>query len=289
MSDESFSLQVWDPGVKNTSVVLVDIVPGPVAVSCSQACVLYSQHYRMETQCCQNTEPRSQTTVPEYPLCKVDVSCSYHSPTGRRAFKKLALRHHPDKAVPSCRFRVALGPAGAAVAAAAAIETRLREQANSLFNFISTAHEELSDKLKRRKVDQLLEVEADPDDLLSSYYKSSTGSYGRSAGTGYGATANGTRKAGTGAAGYGGYGSARPDPFFWTGAGGAGKAGASSRGGAAGHGGTNGRASGRGSGRARQGSGGAHTSYAWWGDAGSNREDAGSDDSDTDDFAGPRV
>jgi curved DNA-binding protein CbpA len=155
------------------------------------------------------------------------------------------------------------------VAAAAATEARLREQANALFNFISTAHEELSDKLKRRKVDQLLEVEADPEDLLSSY-KSSPSSYGRSANGGYGA------RKGSGAAGYAGYGNTRPDPFFCAGGyGGAGRARATSGGGAAGYGGGGQHG---GTGRARQGAGASRPSYAWWGDA------ADSDESDTDDF-----
>jgi curved DNA-binding protein CbpA len=71
----------------------------------------------------------------------------------------MALRHHPDKALPSCRYSLSLGPQGAVLGCSSSIEARLKAQATTLFAFISAAHEELTDAVKRRKVDQLLEAE----------------------------------------------------------------------------------------------------------------------------------
>ncbi len=65
----------------------------------------------------------------------------------------MALRHHPDKALASVKIVLLLGEeAGCAVAAASDFEARLRQEANFVFNLINAAHEELGDKVKRRKV-----------------------------------------------------------------------------------------------------------------------------------------
>jgi DnaJ-class molecular chaperone len=68
-----------------------------------------------------------------------------------RAYRRLALKHHPDKALQHCRWGRALGPSGAN-SPAAGIESCLKTAANEVFNYISSAHEELSDESARRKV-----------------------------------------------------------------------------------------------------------------------------------------
>lgn len=68
-----------------------------------------------------------------------------------RAYRKLALKHHPDKALQNCRWSRSLGACGA-TAAAAAVEAALKTAANEVFNYISTAHEELTNETSRRKV-----------------------------------------------------------------------------------------------------------------------------------------
>lgn len=70
----------------------------------------------------------------------------------RKAYKKLALQYHPDKAVAKCKFRLALGEDGCAVGCRQTLEAAVRESGTWLFNFLNQAHEELADKSKRNKV-----------------------------------------------------------------------------------------------------------------------------------------
>lgn len=69
----------------------------------------------------------------------------------RKAYRRAALKHHPDKAVAACRFGTALPLDGSTtdstgavqclvplVGVAVAVEARVREEANWLFNLIST-------------------------------------------------------------------------------------------------------------------------------------------------------
>ncbi len=70
-----------------------------------------------------------------------------------RAYRKLALRLHPDKASSAIKCSMSLGDGyGVAVGDMSALQERLREGANELFGMISTAHEELGDAVRRRKV-----------------------------------------------------------------------------------------------------------------------------------------
>lgn len=69
-----------------------------------------------------------------------------------RAYRKLALKHHPDKALQNCRWSPALGTTGAAAGSSARVEASLQTAANEVFGYISTAYEELSDKTRRSKV-----------------------------------------------------------------------------------------------------------------------------------------
>jgi len=139
-----------------------------------------------------------------------------------RAFRKLALKLHPDKAMQHCRYSLRLGGCGVAVipglcvglaaggssgggsaldesaAAAAALEARIKSEAGVLFNLINEASEELSDAVRRRKVDQLLDAESDPG------YDRGYGSSG--GGGGYERGFYNTGGGGGGYPSYGGYG-----------------------------------------------------------------------------------
>lgn len=73
-----------------------------------------------------------------------------------RAYRGLALKHHPDKALQQCRWSVKLGRTGAASAHVTApsggVEASLKAAANEVFGFLSSAHEELTSSASRSKV-----------------------------------------------------------------------------------------------------------------------------------------
>ncbi|WIA36306.1 hypothetical protein OEZ86_007631 [Tetradesmus obliquus] len=95
----------------------------------------------------------------------------------KKAYRRLALKHHPDKALQHCRWGRALGPTGAS-SPAASIEAGLKTAANEVFNYISSAHEELSDEAARRKVDRALREDdlAGAADPYSSFFSGSSSS-----------------------------------------------------------------------------------------------------------------
>lgn len=71
-----------------------------------------------------------------------------------RAYRGLALKHHPDKALQQCRWSPRLGTCGVAAfgGSVTATETHLKASANEVFSFLSTAHEELVNATSRRQV-----------------------------------------------------------------------------------------------------------------------------------------
>lgn len=73
-----------------------------------------------------------------------------------RAYRGLALKHHPDKALQHCRWSPRLGKCGAAAAHVTApsggVEASLKAAANEVFGFLSAAHEELVNAASRSKV-----------------------------------------------------------------------------------------------------------------------------------------
>lgn len=73
-----------------------------------------------------------------------------------RAYRALALKHHPDKALQHCRWSAKLGRCGAAAAhvtaASGGVEASLKAAANEVFGFLSAAHEELTNVTSRSKV-----------------------------------------------------------------------------------------------------------------------------------------
>eukprot|EP00775_Hariotina_reticulata_P006661 gene6661-6885_t len=77
----------------------------------------------------------------------------------KKSYRRLALKHHPDKALQNCRWSAALGAIGAQAAASAAVEAALKTSASEVFGYISAAHEQLTDAASRRKVDQSLREE----------------------------------------------------------------------------------------------------------------------------------
>ncbi|KXZ54266.1 hypothetical protein GPECTOR_5g355 [Gonium pectorale] len=112
------------------------------------------------------TAAKWMKTPQHYKMLGLTSACSEEDV--RKAYRRLALKHHPDKATASVKVALAL-PCGAGsapysgpLAGGSELETRMREEAAWLFNLINQAHEELSDKSRRRKVDQLLEVEQPP-------------------------------------------------------------------------------------------------------------------------------
>lgn len=76
----------------------------------------------------------------------------------RRAYKKFALRMHPDKAASACRFGTSIVPGTPLVGDASAIEAAVQEQANKLFASISEANTVLSDPVRRSEYDALYNV-----------------------------------------------------------------------------------------------------------------------------------
>ncbi|GLC56095.1 hypothetical protein PLESTB_001063800 [Pleodorina starrii] len=167
-----------------------------------------------------------QKTPHHYKILGLTINCSEEDV--KKAYRRLALKHHPDKALAAVKVSAVLpGRAGAApfsgpLATSNERETRVREEATWLFNFLNQAHEELSDKARRRKVDQLLEAEQPPNS--GRYGSGSSNQYG-------GGWYNG------GGSRYGGFSSFYGmDPFFFHRSGGSGPAGGG--GGAGGAGGS---------------------------------------------------
>ncbi|KAG1672230.1 hypothetical protein FOA52_002931 [Chlamydomonas sp. UWO 241] len=215
----------------------------------------------------------------------------------KRAYRKAALRYHPDKAMAACRFALAMpvatagsgssgGGADAATSAPTSLklaggpelEARVREEAGSLFNLINAANEELGDATRRKRVVQLLEAEAAAagvgarsSSAAGTHHRTSGGyhpsssyrptSYAANPG-GYGSAAGATPGYGAGYAAAGAYrrppGSTYGTSGYGTGAGGS----------AAGAGPTAGSAYSRYFNSARAGAAGAGTGYARAGSAG---------------------
>ena len=75
-----------------------------------------------------------------------------HALQVRKAYKKMALRFHPDKALVNCRYAEQMHPQGAALADARTIDDRIRTEADRLFKCIAEAHSVLSDKSQREEV-----------------------------------------------------------------------------------------------------------------------------------------
>lgn len=73
----------------------------------------------------------------------------------RKAYKRLALIFHPDKSVSSCSFARSLD-GGSQLIIAHSIEENIRKEAAFVFQLLGTAHEVLTDKKKRRELDEEL-------------------------------------------------------------------------------------------------------------------------------------
>lgn len=117
---------------------------------------------------CHPMPPYANLMQPETALCTTRVSsmprlhldplsCSAQI---RKAYKKSALKFHPDKAITAAKYAASLTPAGLRLLAAADVEGRLRQEANGLFNMISAAQEALTDPAQRRRIDNALDVES---------------------------------------------------------------------------------------------------------------------------------
>ena len=74
----------------------------------------------------------------------------------RKAYKRLALQLHPDRALGPCRWADRLGPAGSPVQLGTEPREVLRSESNWLFKLVSEAHEVLCDPRQRQELDGLL-------------------------------------------------------------------------------------------------------------------------------------
>lgn len=105
------------------------------------------------------------STFDAFPLdkaCRCSISNQHNQPTVccagsvHRAYRGLALKHHPDKALQQCRWSYRLGRCGAAAAhgtaALGGIDTSLKAAATEVFALLSAAHEQLINPTSRRQV-----------------------------------------------------------------------------------------------------------------------------------------
>lgn len=74
----------------------------------------------------------------------------------KKAYRMLALRFHPDKAIVTCKFSCRLGQSGVDYASYGEICQEVREEASWLFKVINEANAALLDKEKRHKLDEEL-------------------------------------------------------------------------------------------------------------------------------------
>jgi len=88
-----------------------------------------------------------------YMLLSLEKTCG--EAEVRKAYKRLALVFHPDKSVSSCPFARSLD-GGSQLIIAHSIEENIRKEAAFVFQLLGTAHEVLTDKRRRRELDEEL-------------------------------------------------------------------------------------------------------------------------------------
>ncbi|KAI7843595.1 hypothetical protein COHA_002837 [Chlorella ohadii] len=164
----------------------------------------------------------SQAALDHYKLLGLERSVT--SDEVRRAYKKLALQLHPDKAASAVRLAPRCAGCGSAPFEALAAQGRLQERATWLFKLLGEASDVLSDASKRRELDHALRAAAggsgfgsrggfssyygDSDDDVSDIYNSFNNMFGGrrpAGGSGSRAGSYGSGYPGTGA-GFGSYG-----------------------------------------------------------------------------------
>ncbi|KAK9821859.1 hypothetical protein WJX74_006223 [Apatococcus lobatus] len=69
----------------------------------------------------------------------------------KKAYKKLALKFHPDKALSHCRFAAQLSPSGARLLSASEVEGRIRDSADWLFKHINEAQSKLIEAAEQKQ------------------------------------------------------------------------------------------------------------------------------------------